>query len=603
MKTQKAKGIFVGLNNVLDVSNLAVVSTRYYKNGYFLIDSKKAAKEFAKNYKHIYGYACSFDFFARPCPLNPSHGFVESRPISSEKEMLDIFDEVRRADPKGELILAPKFNKVDYNAIYVDDGLISIGPGNDGATSGKNSISFPVAPSKYRTKFKKAAGIKSESVYMEAIKPAKSKIEPNLWHIVQLRGGPKMETSGVDYIPENSKVTSVVKPHDDLLKWAEEVSNFSPGTVVYGNGHTLASHAAVHCLLHNIPFITSFKPKVGDTIKKTEEKKYNIKKEDFRRGVLWALNVNLNKFNTLELFYFAFSSLHNWNFIRKSEHAGYILGAAMGTLSCLASALVLGEYRHCNETHRHTKLNISSSKFSGKSRNCVYKDVLSDNSYSVLKNLPDSLYSFNYGDWSSGYGSKPWAVCATETIGLYTDLVRVYNSRTKNLSEKEYKKLISRFNMLINLVHNNGWWFNKISELSDMENCSSRPAMSALACANVYYSAIKGAKAIPEATDKIDHFKGKKETAILKKKNKYFYTEVNYVYSLGNGTDLYRINLKDAQSKSMIASKELQLNIEDSMKISKSRIKKILYKRYLPVRSGKFFFSKDYQFSLEDFSF
>ena len=33
----------------------------------------------------------------------------------------------------------------------------------------------------------------------------------------------------------------------------------------------LASHAAVHCVIHGVPFVTTFEPSVGDTLRAIEE--------------------------------------------------------------------------------------------------------------------------------------------------------------------------------------------------------------------------------------------------------------------------------------------------------------------------------------------
>ena len=44
---------------------------------------------------------------ARPCPIRPRHGFVESRQVHSVEEVNQVLSETLVADPKGEVILMP----------------------------------------------------------------------------------------------------------------------------------------------------------------------------------------------------------------------------------------------------------------------------------------------------------------------------------------------------------------------------------------------------------------------------------------------------------------------------------------------------------------
>ena len=130
IKTQKAKGILYGINHILD----------FYRNPMW---------QHFNMYTHVHIYSKDqidtlghYKYFARPCPLIPRHGFVDSRPVKNKADIKKLFDEIKAQDPDGEMILGPYFDKVDYNAVLVNSGMLSIGPNNDGATAGKSSISF-----------------------------------------------------------------------------------------------------------------------------------------------------------------------------------------------------------------------------------------------------------------------------------------------------------------------------------------------------------------------------------------------------------------------------------------------------------------------------
>lgn len=479
MKTQKAKGILEGLpfffyNKSIPDCALLDEGGSY---GYKLIDSEEAIDNYLKNKGCDYDSA-RFPRFARPCPLNPAHGFVDSRPIHSERELRDLYKDVKKADPDGEVILARAYHDVAKNFIFVDDGLLSVGNGNDGATNGSGSISFPVCPDKVSKEIKNTAGIKAnDSVYMEGVY-AKSHSDSSSykWRLVQLRGGPEMVVGSPDFVPESVEVKKIVRPHDDLLAWAKEVEAFEPGTVVHGKGHTLASHAAVHCILHGVPFVTTYEPKVGTKLKVTEEGPApKISRKDFRKGVQAAMKSDLYDMKPRQMLYFTFSVLHNWAYLRKSEHASWLLGAASASLSSICTALVLGEYRHARSVRKP-------------SRNVIYKRALSSEGMKQIPKLTESVRSFCFGNnWASGYGGIKWGICNHYTIKLYREVSRMYNGKTLTVSDKDTTSMIDSFNSLVNLVHNGGWWFNKIADKSDMDFCSETPGLAAAASAHVYY--------------------------------------------------------------------------------------------------------------------
>ncbi len=151
--------------------------------------------------------------FARPCPVRPRHGFVESRVIEYTDKLetcYKLWDEMREVDPESELILMPKIDA--KSSIVVTPGRLAVGPGHDGATSGNKSVSIPLVgamPPELTTTLLKNAGInlKTEDPYIEAVAKPDGTI-----YVTQLRAGPKIPNAiGQDYVPEKIKVIRLLK--------------------------------------------------------------------------------------------------------------------------------------------------------------------------------------------------------------------------------------------------------------------------------------------------------------------------------------------------------------------------------------------------------
>lgn len=477
IRTQKAKGIIRGLP---ELSSQHPYMHDFKFPQHILIQNEEQAKAYKDK---------AINYFARPCPEFPRHGFVESRPISSYNELKALLDEVIKEDPHGEILLGQKYADVAFNAIYTDFGSLSIGPGNDGATGGKGAIQLTVAPSKLHANVKKIAGIKQDDgAYFEIIYAAANKMDgyhyPNL---VQLRGGPVINAAERDFIPEKMTIKEVIIPDDDLLIWAKRVENLAPGTAVWGDGHTLASHAAVHCIVHKIPFITSFQPKVGDQLAPSENaKQKSLAIKDFRRGV--AAGIKSVKFKTghmKDAFIFSLSVLHNWAYLRNSEHAAYLFGAAISVLEKICSSLVLGEFRH-----------TKSSSYYGQSREKVYEKAIDTPNFIYLKKMKDAFESFSATRWKSGFGGDPWAMCAYYSIRLWNAVAHVYNKSAETMSDKDIAHIMDLFNGMINLSHNNGWWFNKIAAQNSLDMAAKLPGFAAAHSAVFYLNVCESVKSV-----------------------------------------------------------------------------------------------------------
>jgi len=429
--------------------------------------------------------------FARPCPKTPRHGFVESRVVKTAKDLHKLWAEVKAQDVDGEIIVGPFIKDANYNAVYVSSGILSVGPGHDGATGGKKSISFPVAPHRFSSSFHDLVRIKkSDAMYLESVSNRKAG-----WHLTQVRGGPHLRGGKKDYVPESVKIKKVVLPSSDLLEWEQKVKGLDKGTVVYGLGHTLASHAAVHCILHKVPFVTSFKPEVGTILTPTTKGgSSGLNRIQFKRGVKAALDMNYK--NPIKHLGFALAVLHNWAYLRKSDYAPELLGAAVTTFVKIGTALCLGEWRHG-----------SGGPKGG--REGIYKKVM-NKGFTYIYRTPDAFKNFYQDNWTEGFGGLSWANCAWYAYEMWKQVISIYNAKRTNISDREVASLIDKMNRAITMAHNNGWWFNKITDESLMDLAADQPGLLAFCLADMFVSVKNSAnkvKSVKKNLAKLPHLK------------------------------------------------------------------------------------------------
>jgi len=491
--TQKAIGILTGIPKI---------SSMFDCGDFFHIPVHKLIQTEEDIAKIAYYF---FPGFARGAPLTPMHGFIDSKIVSNAEELKKLFKEVKKADPAGEVLLGPALSNINSSAVYTSSGLLSIGPGNDGATGGKNSFSLQVTPIKFDASFLNEVKIKQEeAVYLESIFATHKGC-----YITQVRGGPALNTISADYIPADIKVKKVIVPDEDLMAWEKTVKTLKPGTVVYGNGYTLASHAAVHCILHKIPFITSAKPSAGSVLKCNEKEKINkLTKEGFRKGVSCALKMT-DREDLGVYFRYCLSILHNWAYLRKHPQADVMLGACVTLFVKLCAALAFGEYRHNN----------SQTMFANRWREDVYSSVLS-NGTKYLNKLQFICKNFCVHDWESGFGGLPWASCAWYSAAIWNNIIKLYNKDSKTFSDKDVASLVDYINRTMNLVHNNAWWFDKISDKDAMDFAAKYPGLSAFTVANIFFRVKSSADSVKKIKARLPQPKKIEVPLVLNSKGK-----------------------------------------------------------------------------------
>jgi hypothetical protein len=468
-RTQKAKSVIYGcprLNTSINNSRIRMTSECSSQNNLAHLiqsmeDIQRITPKFWENNPKI---------FARPCPLTPRHGFVDSRVISSSLELKNLFDEVQSIDPEGEILLMRFLDKAHVNAILSTSGVLSVGPGHDGATSGKNSFSIPVNPETLHYSIMHWSGLPEDSnVFIEAvIAPISNKHRK--FNLTQVRGGPSIPAVK-DFIPNQITVNKVVEPNDDLVAWESEVKGFAPGTVVFGAGHTLASHAAIHCVLNNIPFITTKAPNIGDVLSPTEERQYDLDLNSFRLGTTLGMRDSVDITHMLHM---SACVVHNWAYLRKSEHASWLLGLAASYFTKVMCALCFGEHRHFTEDRKKI------------SRDQIYKEVITTNRVSsYLKKSPKIASKFlDPLTRISGYGGLRWAAAVKSQILIWNSVVDI---NEQGINDETVRCLMENLNKAVNLLHNNGWLFNKISEKDMLDDIAHKPGLSMLQFSDVLF--------------------------------------------------------------------------------------------------------------------
>jgi hypothetical protein len=406
--------------------------------GFVWVDGEediKFAWEWAKRY---YGLV-----FARPCPLTPRHGFVESRQVNSEEELLELLREVKNADPYGEILLTSLIN-ASWNAIYTN-GVVYIGRGHDGATAGKNVRFFPVSEPVIW-------GWKGEwgSPFVEMVKS-----DGLGWTTTQFRGGPKVDARR-DFIPQEIVVKDViwVDPDKvDALEWERKMKSLPEDTVVYHPGGSLTCHTAIHAIINQVPYVTSFEPKVGETLSPTTE--IALKTPNWKRYFLAGFRLTFDIVKRRGAQEAALMSIYAFHHLSTSQDVSHRQLAAFfaGVWARLGAALVLGEQRHHGQAvHIFDNCKLFEN---GKGRSEVYEESLYYSDTELLNKLFISIRCMSKCRWHHQYGGKKWAACGRSVLRM--------------IKARKYETLIAYWNNSVNLAHNGGWWFNKLLSKSDFD--------------------------------------------------------------------------------------------------------------------------------------
>lgn len=437
----------------------------------------------------------NFPVFARPCPKRPRHGFIDSRLVKTQADWDKLLAEIAACDePDAEIICMPYLD-AEWSGILTPKGL-TIGPGNDGATSGHDSLTIPVeSRDLLRHLGIRAAdcGIK-EAAYLELVCPKTpysglNGVSPSgRPELVQVRDGPLVNLTDRS-IPFAVTVTEVVEAGGDLTKWEARAKKFTPGTVVWHPGGNLASHYAVHCINNNVPILcTKEAPKVGEVLAVANEKP-KLSDDDYKTiaGYMAAMagSIGSNYEQMSQWCELGTAVLHGSSLWGNEPHLLRLRGTGVGAIMMLGGAAVLGELRHYY-THGPGRKGIKArcqgitftppTSARSVERLNVFREALDLDVLNLTAAVRAAYYDFNQGGWQEGMGGRKWAACAGATLML----MQAVGDFLANPNEKTYAKVMVRLNRIIHVSHNGGLFLNKFMSTEKFSYLSDKPVLGFL---------------------------------------------------------------------------------------------------------------------------
>lgn len=385
--------------------------------------------------------------FARPCPIRPRHGFVESRLASSPGEVRAIFEEALREDPEAEMVLMPPI-LAKFNAIVTPSGA-TIGVGHDGATAGRDALYIPAPPGELLPIWPHLLS-EGEVPYVEMVHDGK------VWWATQYRSGPP--TNGVDYIPKLMVVRRVytLTQEMDLLEWEKVVKDLPQGTVVYHPGGSLASHYGVHCVASGVPYITSHEPKIGERLRPTG----GWTSEDYHalaRFVAGWFERPTDNAKALPLALGVVHSIASFRAIKPSPEMLRLLAWGIVYLARATAGASLGEIRYSPRREEVSKALGYTIPRGSDGRDAVYRRALGFGLPDVTKALVLAYTDFKR-PWKSGYGGRAWAT-STKAALAYAKAIATFLAKPGQTTLGE--RLMAAANRLLHVNHNNGWYLGK----------------------------------------------------------------------------------------------------------------------------------------------
>ncbi len=470
----------------------------------------------------------NFPTFARPCPVKPRHGFVESRIVDSPTDLLNMYVTTLRIEQEAEVVCMPRYTAL-ISAVATNSG-VTWGMGNDGVTAGKDTeTTFIAAPSNVeyvRRQLHRGAGNSGAASlsfkkcpYFEIVEHKKDAF------CVQVREGPALPVES-DFIPCTTKIKQVrilskarFGGLPDLMDWEKICKKLPPDTVVHFPGGNLASHYAIHAIQRGIPVLCGkAKPGVGETIHPTPNTVHAFTQKDrvrFNKWVAyWDRTLTIKEcyklvardgdgadwtpqsyaYNLKACRYMlatAVATVHaslNWD--NRPVYLALRAFAAV-TIAKFVTAACVGENRHyykCGPGHGYVNTDDNGEKhviLSAKAtfpwkqfgvepktnmRTKVYQEVLGM-SLKDMKKLPGyCVEDFSHEGWQkdSSYGGPKWAQCAQHADTLI-------NLMWPHV--QPWEEILGELNRTVNAVHNGGRILTKWLQDNQLNILAEAPAM------------------------------------------------------------------------------------------------------------------------------
>lgn len=385
--------------------------------------------------------------FARPCPVRPRHGFVDSRRISSQADLVRLVRDTLQVEPEGVVMLTPLI-EAETSAIWTPT-LFTAGLDHDGATAGRNTATLPLAGligSGILSSAKQGkVDLEREAPYIEMVIPRAKNETTYMATLTQLRAGPKMDSISPDYIPTTQSVVRIHEPKGmDLVEWESLVERMIEGDVIYHPGGSPADHYFVHARTHKIPVLTTYRPEFGSKLvpdRPSEEPSPQAVIEGFIAGSMTNLASSSARQSAAV---FLLMAVHN-SAAMIGEYGRWI-GAAAAIQIRLGAAAASGERRHYKGSHEH--------------RATVHNRIGRLEMDKVSDQLQEAYSIFKEGHWEGAFGGKKWAQCVMSIFSIEEAAIELATEP----SERAVGRLIRAMNISVNQAHNGGTWFDKFMD-------------------------------------------------------------------------------------------------------------------------------------------
>lgn len=478
---------------------------------------------------------------ARPCPVTPRHGFVESRIISTVGELRAILAETYQADPRGEILLMVFLANTQVSSVVTNQS-VTVGTQHDGATAGRDGVAVPCVSNiatwidNMLPGFEVVDGCgrakvipRSRYIGLTSSLSRQPYIEMVGLAIVQARYGPIDILGATNWHPygvASSTFTFIWEPNtvtlqdffefEQLLKKLKE--DRGDNLLLYLPHGTLTCHAAVQAICHQVAVVTGpIRPKVYEPVifQPNTAQKYPL--ATIQRAVQQGLQIGRTYHIPDDL----------------QERGGLVLWAAgiiQGTATCplspqqaalLATASVLllrfgaaacfGEHRHWRTgvkciTYDYPQPLVAPNKtltFPAKysaqaaikkvGRASVYTKCLAPtfftrgSIYTLLGKLHACQVDFTDNPWKYGFGGKAWGACTAATISLLTAYMRVSLQTPRQDTTilctfktsflRDLAILQRAANTFVTISHNNGKCLTKFVTGRDLQGVTYAPGL------------------------------------------------------------------------------------------------------------------------------
>ncbi|UOF78793.1 hypothetical protein [Caudoviricetes sp.] len=447
------------------------------------------------------------DYFLRPCPMVPRHGFVESTILGAEVRhtgarayMASRWQLARAHDPQAEMIVMPYVN-AQYSAVVTPQG-VSLGLETYGATG---SLGF-FLPS-YGNLWRDSASLLAEAGITQTPYAELLYTEHPQPQIVQLRDGPPVPTVNA-YVPTHMvgqvptwafvalPSLSLISLHETL----QEMKAKSPNGVVRGPAESMGSHIAAQVIAAGLAYIP------GDHSywsKATCENLLPLPQTggDLPPDALWYFGGCLAHAESRR---FPLHNVHSWGFdIRASNLIAYLHHVASTCLAILHSATawdltgsqakilasaisdflrlyglaIVGESRHGKVTAAAPKrmrtpplkLPFLTKEQKGRAKYQIHSVGRNLREYRHLS--PTIAAWMANARFSSAFGGALWL---TATVA-WQDALAKYTAMQNSPTNGNYRSLLAACHGLINLAHNNGHVFDKFVTKATMDRIAHTP--------------------------------------------------------------------------------------------------------------------------------